>query len=145
MARTTADSCIWEVSSDCTETNNTKTRGRFSARDIWHSRTVPCFINQSFSGSFSCPGAVSLSSSISNCSFSSCERGSNTALNRSFRSSESSALLASPSSVSIVEKVIVGAKDDEGNIDPYKVTFVFKTGFHNSIGNAKMRFGPKRL
>ena len=32
---------------------------------------------------------------------------------------------------SIVEKVIVGGYDDDGNADPYKVTFIYKTGFKN--------------
>ena len=44
---------------------------------------------------------------------------------------------------SIVEKVIVGGTDDEGNIDPYKVTFIYKTGFKDSYNNAKKRFGAK--
>lgn len=44
---------------------------------------------------------------------------------------------------SIVEKVIVGGIDDEGNIDPYKVTFIYKTGFKDSYNNAKIRFGAK--
>jgi len=30
---------------------------------------------------------------------------------------------------SMVEKVIIGEVDDEGNKDPYKITFVFKTGY----------------
>ena len=32
---------------------------------------------------------------------------------------------------SIVEKVIVGGYDDEGNADPYMITFVYKTGFED--------------
>ena len=44
---------------------------------------------------------------------------------------------------SIIEKVIVGGYDEEGNKDPYKVTFIYKTGFRNEIGNAKERFGKK--
>lgn len=42
---------------------------------------------------------------------------------------------------SIIEKVIVGGFDEEGNKDPYKITFIYKTGFKNEIGNAKERFG----
>lgn len=42
---------------------------------------------------------------------------------------------------SIVEKVIVGGLDEDGNKDPYKITFIYKTGFKNEIGNAKGRFG----
>ena len=30
---------------------------------------------------------------------------------------------------SIVEKVIVGEVDEKDNVDPYKLTFVYKTGF----------------
>jgi len=30
---------------------------------------------------------------------------------------------------SMIEKVIIGGADDEGNKDPYKITFVFKTGY----------------
>ena len=32
---------------------------------------------------------------------------------------------------SIVEKVIVGGYDDDGNADPYMITFVYKTGFED--------------
>lgn len=39
---------------------------------------------------------------------------------------------------SIVEKVIVGEIDDEGNKDPYKLTFVYKTGYHNKV-NPKLK------
>ena len=42
---------------------------------------------------------------------------------------------------SIVEKVIVGGLDEDGNKDSYKITFIYKTGFKNEIGNAKERFG----
>ena len=38
---------------------------------------------------------------------------------------------------SIVEKVIVGGLDEDGNKDSYKITFIYKTGFKNEIGNAK--------
>lgn len=34
---------------------------------------------------------------------------------------------------SIVDKVIVGDQSDSENPNPYKLTFVYKTGFHNSI------------
>lgn len=34
---------------------------------------------------------------------------------------------------SIIEKVIIGGVDDDGNKDPSKVTFVYKTGFSNSV------------
>jgi putative conjugative transposon recombinase len=43
---------------------------------------------------------------------------------------------------SIVEKVIVGGYDEDGNIDPAQLVFVYKTGFKNSLdGN---RFKPMR-
>ena len=34
---------------------------------------------------------------------------------------------------SIVDKVIIGEVDDNGNVDPYKLTFVYKTGFINTV------------
>jgi len=34
---------------------------------------------------------------------------------------------------SIVEKVIIGELDESGNINPYKLTFVYKTGFINTV------------
>jgi hypothetical protein len=34
---------------------------------------------------------------------------------------------------SIVEKVIIGVIDGSGNVNPYKLTFVYKTGFINSV------------
>lgn len=45
---------------------------------------------------------------------------------------------------SIIEKVIVGGYDENGEKDPYKITFIYKTGFTNEIGNAKKRFGKSR-
>lgn len=42
---------------------------------------------------------------------------------------------------SIIEKVIVGGIDEDGNKDPYMLTFIYKTGMKNEIGNAKDRFG----
>ena len=44
---------------------------------------------------------------------------------------------------SIIEKVIVGGYDENGEKDPYKIIFIYKTGFRNEIGNAKERFGKK--
>lgn len=34
---------------------------------------------------------------------------------------------------SIVDKVIVGGTDDDGNKDPYMLTFIYKTGFTNDV------------
>lgn len=45
---------------------------------------------------------------------------------------------------SLVEKVIIGGYDEDGNKDPYKITFIYKTGFTNSIENAKERFKKPR-
>ena len=44
---------------------------------------------------------------------------------------------------SIIEKVIVGGYDENGEKDSYKIIFIYKTGFKNEIGNAKERFGKK--
>ena len=41
---------------------------------------------------------------------------------------------------SIIEKVIVGGYDEDGNKDPYKITFIYETGFRNEVRNAKERF-----
>lgn len=38
---------------------------------------------------------------------------------------------------SVIEKVIVGGYDEDGNKDPYKITFIYKTGFKNEIRNKK--------
>lgn len=43
---------------------------------------------------------------------------------------------------SIVEKVIVGGIDEEGNKDPAQLTFVYKTGLKNSVDGDK--FKPQR-
>ena len=45
---------------------------------------------------------------------------------------------------SIVEKVIVGGYDSNGEKDPYKITFIYKSGLEDSIGNTKERFGKPR-
>ena len=44
----------------------------------------------------------------------------------------------------IIEKVIVGGFDEDGNKDPYKITFIYKTGLKNEIGNAKERFDKSK-
>lgn len=38
---------------------------------------------------------------------------------------------------SIIEKVIIGGVDKDGNKDPYMITFVYKTGLKSEIENAK--------
>lgn len=40
---------------------------------------------------------------------------------------------------SVIEKVIVGGKDNDGNDDPYKLTFVYKTGISNQVNAPKKR------
>ena len=45
---------------------------------------------------------------------------------------------------SIIEKVIVGGYDEDGKKDPYKITFIYKTGFKNEIGSAKERFDKSK-
>ena len=45
---------------------------------------------------------------------------------------------------SIIEKVIVGGFDEDGNKGPYKITFIYKTGLKNEIGNAKERFDKSK-
>lgn len=45
---------------------------------------------------------------------------------------------------SIVEKVIVGGYNENGERDPYKITFIYKTGFRDDIGNSKERFASPR-
>ncbi|MDO4977022.1 MAG: recombinase family protein [Eubacteriales bacterium] len=46
---------------------------------------------------------------------------------------------------SIIEKVIVGGYDDDGKRDPYKLTFIYKTGFKNTVDDANDKFGlPKK-
>ena len=44
---------------------------------------------------------------------------------------------------SVVEKVIVGGYDDDGNKDPYKITFIYKNGFKDGVDRAKEKFDPK--
>jgi len=40
---------------------------------------------------------------------------------------------------SIVEKVIVGEIDKNGNVDPYKLTFVYKTGLKDNLNGEKFK------
>ena len=40
---------------------------------------------------------------------------------------------------SIVEKVIVGEVDEDGNKNPYKLTFVYKTGISNKVESKTQR------
>lgn len=45
---------------------------------------------------------------------------------------------------SIIEKVIAGGYNEDGSKDPYKITFIYKTGFKNVVGNAKQRFDQNK-
>ena len=40
---------------------------------------------------------------------------------------------------SIVDKVIVGEVDENGNVDPYKLTFVYKTGFKDDLDGERFK------
>ena len=40
---------------------------------------------------------------------------------------------------SIVEKVIVGEVDEDGKVDPYKLTFVYKTGFKDGLNGERFK------
>lgn len=39
-----------------------------------------------------------------------------------------------------VDSVAQAFPDEDGNKDPYKITFIYKTGFRNEVRNAKERF-----
>lgn len=45
---------------------------------------------------------------------------------------------------SVIEKVIIGGYDKDGNAVPYKITFIYKTGFKDEFDNAKKRFGKRK-
>ena len=40
---------------------------------------------------------------------------------------------------SIIDRVIVGGYDDEGNADPSMLTFIYKTGFTNNVDGSKYK------
>jgi hypothetical protein len=44
----------------------------------------------------------------------------------------------------MVEKVIIGEIDEDGNKNPYKITFVFKTGFKTETSLQPNKVGRKR-
>lgn len=44
---------------------------------------------------------------------------------------------------SIVEKVIVGEIDENGNVDPYKLTFVYKTDFKDGLNGEDFKVPRK--
>ena len=41
---------------------------------------------------------------------------------------------------SLIEKVIFGGYDEEGNSDPYKVTFIYRTGYKDDLYGCKTRY-----
>lgn len=43
----------------------------------------------------------------------------------------------------IVEKVIVGEIDEDGKVDPYKLTFVYKTGFKDGLNGEEFKSSRK--
>ena len=45
---------------------------------------------------------------------------------------------------SVIEKVIIGGYDKDGNAVPYKITFIYKTGFKDGFDNAKKQFGKRK-
>lgn len=45
---------------------------------------------------------------------------------------------------SIVEKVIIGESDENGNANPYKLTFVYKTGYSNTVQSKMHKQVKKR-
>jgi len=46
---------------------------------------------------------------------------------------------------SIVDKIIIGTDADSENPNPYKLTFVYKTGFHNTVQNKMHKQIQKKL
>ena len=46
---------------------------------------------------------------------------------------------------SIVEKVIVGEIDENENVDPYKLTFVYKTGFKDGLNGEDFKSPRKNV
>lgn len=45
---------------------------------------------------------------------------------------------------SIVEKVIVGEIDEDGKVDPYKLTFVYKTGYKDDLDGEDFKSPRKK-
>jgi DNA invertase Pin-like site-specific DNA recombinase len=45
---------------------------------------------------------------------------------------------------SLIEKVIVGNVDEDGNLDPYNIKFIYKTGINNTINGEKHRHDGRR-
>lgn len=45
----------------------------------------------------------------------------------------------------IVEKVVIGGYNEEREKDPYKITFIYKTGFKDEIKNSKKRFKKSKV
>lgn len=48
-------------------------------------------------------------------------------------------ILREKGSFSIIDKVIVGEIDENGDVDPYKLTFVYKTGFKDDLDGDKFK------
>jgi hypothetical protein len=46
---------------------------------------------------------------------------------------------------SVIEKVIMGEEQEDGSVEPYQLTFVFKTGLKSSIQGKSGMKSPKKL
>lgn len=45
---------------------------------------------------------------------------------------------------SVIEKILVGGYDEEGNKDPYKITFIYKNGYSNGMGDVKKKYRKRK-
>ncbi len=41
---------------------------------------------------------------------------------------------------SVIEKVLIGGYDEDGNKEPYKITFIYKNGFSNDLDGSRSRY-----
>jgi len=40
---------------------------------------------------------------------------------------------------SLIEKVVIGSTDEDGNVDPYSIKFIYKTGLNNAVDGSKYK------
>ena len=45
---------------------------------------------------------------------------------------------------SLIEKVIIGKTDENGEVDPYYITFIYKTGLDNTVNGEKYRIDGRK-
>jgi len=45
---------------------------------------------------------------------------------------------------SLIEKVIIGKTDENGVVDPYYITFIYKTGLDNTVNGEKYRIDGRK-